>query len=175
MLTVFFAYLMFLISAILTGFFVVNRVEAKPEQELEQYQLLLESESFKRRNLLVQEKIVRANIFLKKMSLEFSLIFPTIDWSVKMSSENFYNEYLIVWNQVGEVQMLADLYVPSIREFVEELNKLTLCYWKCLYKVLVLEEECDRTTPDYLEAVKYSQIVPAKIDNIRQEVEKVIY
>ena len=61
-----------------------------------------------------------------------------------------------------------------IREFAEDLDKLTLCYWKCFYRVLVLEE-CDLTTLNYLEAVKYSQIIHTQIDSIRQKVEEVIY
>lgn len=175
MLTASLILLAFLIASPSIAFFVLYRLEKERKWKLEQEQLRLESEYFKKYNLLVKEKLLRANIFLREMALEFSLIFPTIDWSVKISSENFYNKYRALWSKVSEVQVIADLYAPSIKELVEELDQLTLCYWRYLYKVLVTEESIDCSSPNYLEAEKYSQVIPTKIDDIRQKIEEIAY
>lgn len=175
MLTAFSIYVTLFISATLTGFLVLKKLEGVRKWELELEELRLASENFKRDNLLVKEKLVHFNIFLREMALDFSLIFLTIDCSAKMSQHDFYSKYRAKWAKVSEVQMIADFYAPPIRELAEELDKLTLCYWRYLYKVLVAEQNIDRSSPDYLEAEKYSQIVPAKINDIRQKIKEIAY
>lgn len=175
MLTAFSMYITFLISAIPTGLIILNRLEVKRERELEQEELYLQSENFKRDRLLVKEKLIRFNIFLREMALDFALIFPSVDCSAKMSQDDFYAKYRARWAKVSEVQMIADFYAPSIRELAADLDELTLCYWKHLHRMLVIEENIDRSSPDYLEAEKYSQIVPAKINDIRQKIKEIAY
>lgn len=175
MLTAFLMCVTFLISATSTGFFILNRLEVKQEGELDREKLRLESENFKRDRLLVKEKLISFNIFLREMALDFSLIFPTVDCSAKMSHDAFYNKYRALWAKVSEVQMIADFYAPSIRKLAEELDELTISYWKHLHKVLVIEESIDLSSLDYLEAEKYSQIIPTKINDIRQKIKEVAY
>jgi len=172
MVTVFLVFLTLLISVTSTGFFVLRMTEIKQERELEQYKLHLESENIKKHNLLVKEKLIRFNIFLQEMSSDFSLIFPTINCSAKMSSGDFYNKYKPLWSKVSEVQLIADFYAPRVKESTQDLDELTIDYWRYLYKVLVTESG-RRTSPDCLEAEKYSQIVPAKINEIRQKINEI--
>lgn len=173
MLTTSLICLTFLISTTSTGFLILNRLEVKQERELEQEELLLEKENFKRKNLLVKQKLLRFNVFLREMELDFALIFPTINCSAKMSYDGFYSKYRTKWDKVSEVQTIADFYAPAIKELAEELNELTICYWRCLHKVLVAEENIDRSSPDYLEAEKYSQIISMKINDIRRKIKEI--
>lgn len=166
-------YLTFLILGIPTGFFILNRLERKREIEIEQFKRQLEAESIKSRKLLIAEKLIVFTRFLQEMTLDFSLLFPKIDCSTKMSSNDFYNKYQPLWNKISEIQLIADFYVPSIQEPVQELDKLATEYWQHLYKALVAEEG-DHTSPDYLEAQKYAQIIPIKIDNIRQKIRGIV-
>lgn len=146
-------YLTLLISATSTGFFILKTLEIKQERELEQFKLQLEAASNESYNQRVREKLINFNRLLQEMALDFSLIFPTIDCSAKMSQDNFYNKYRALWAKVSEVQMITNFYAPSIRELAEDLDKLTICYWKHLHKVLVIEESIDRSSPDYLETI----------------------
>ena len=174
MITVFSIYLTLLIYATSTGFFILKKLEIKQERELEQLKMQLEAASNESYNQRVRQKLINFNRLLQEMALDFSLIFPTIDCSAKMTSKNFYNKYQPRWSKVSEVQLIADFYVPRVKEFTQDLDELTTDYWRYLYKALVTEEG-DRTTPNYLEAVKCSQIIPAQIDSIRQKVEEAIY
>jgi hypothetical protein len=175
MLTAFLSiYLTFLILGIPTGFFILNQLERKREIELEQFKLQLESENIKNHNLLVREKLISFNRFLQEMALDFSLLFPTIDCSTKISPNAFDNKYQPLWNKISEIQLIADFYVPSIQEPAQELDKLATEYWQHLYKALVIEEG-DRTSPDYLEAQKYAHIISTKIDNIRQKIREIVF
>lgn len=173
MVTVFFICLTLLISATSTGFFILRTLEKEQERELEQFLLQLEAANNESYNQKVREKLINFNRLLQEMALDFSLIFPTIDWLTKMTSNNFYNKYQPLWSKVSEVQLIADFYVPSIKESTQDLDELTTDYWRYLYRALVTEEG-DRTLPDCLEAEKYHQIIPAKVDDIRQKIKEIV-
>ena len=166
-------YLTLLISATSTGFFILKTLEIKQERELEQLKMQLEAASNESYNQRVREKLINFNRLLQEMALDFSLIFPTIDCSTKMSPDDFSNKYQPLWSKVSEIQLIADFYVLSIKEFTQDLDELLADYWRYLYKALVTEEG-DRTSLDYLEAEKYAQIVPAKIDDIRQKIKEIV-
>ncbi len=183
MVTVFLICLTLLIFATSTGFLILRMFEIKHEKELEQFTLQLQTENNQIHNQKVREKLIKFLSFLEEMALDFSLIFPSIDFSAKMSQDDFCNRYLPLWNKVGEIQLVADFYVPSIKELTQELDGLTTDYWRYLHKILVIREgDCfqhcaprNRTSPDYLEAEKYAQIVPAKINDIKQKIRERTY
>ena len=77
MLTAFLICLTLLISAIPTGFFILNRLEVKQEWELRQFTLQLETANNEIYNQKVREKLIKFLSFLQEMSLDFSLIFPS--------------------------------------------------------------------------------------------------
>lgn len=174
MLTVFFICLTLLISAPATGFFVLKTFEIKQAKELEQEKLRLEAENIKKHHLLLREKLIRFNRFLQEVSVDFALLFPTIDCSAKISYNDFCKKYRSLWNKISEIQLIADFYVPSIQKSTQELDKLAIDYWQYLYKALIVEEG-DRTSPDYLKAQRYSQLIPSKIDDIRQKIKEMVY
>ena len=173
MVTLFSIYLTLLIFGTSTGFFILRTLEKEQERELEQLKMQLEAANNESYNQRVKEKLIKFNRLLQAMALDFSLIFATIDCSAEMSPVDFYNKYRPLWAKVSEVQMIADFYVPSIKESIQDLDKLTSDYWQYLYKALVIEG--DRISLDYLEAEKYYQIILAKIDDIRQKIKEIVY
>ncbi len=172
MFTVFLVFLTLLIFATSTGLFILKMLEIKQERELEQLKIQLEAESNKKHSLLIKEKLITFNIFLQEIARDFSLIFPTINWSERISSDDFSDKYKPLWSKVGEVQLIADFYVPSIKDLSQDLEQLTTEYWRYLYKALVTEEG-ERTSPDCLEVEKYSQLVPSKINDISQKIREI--
>lgn len=146
--------------------------------ELRKESLRIEFETSEKRAWLMREKLEKAHIILSEISREFSLTFLTIDWSAKMLPVDFHDKYRILCSKAAEVQMIVDLYAPSISESVEELYGLMNCYWGYFHVVLVIEqkgEKVDHTTPSYLESVKYSQKIPSKVYDIRCQIGKIAY
>lgn len=85
----------------------------------------------------------------------------------------YHNKYRELCTKADELKMIVNLYVPSMIESVEELIGLMNCYWGYFHIVLTIEEKgekVDHTTPSYLEAVKYSQMIPSKAYAIEQKI-----
>lgn len=143
------------------------------QSKLELEKLRIESEKSKKRSDLIQEKLERSLIILSELSREFSLTCLTIDWSAKMLPLEYHNKYRELCTKADELKMIVNLYVPSTIESVEELIGLMNCYWGYFHIVLTIEakgEKVDHTTPSYLEAVKYSQMIPSKAYAIEQKI-----
>lgn len=146
--------------------------------ELKKESLRLEFEASREYANFIRKKLDKAYITLSEISREFSLTFLTIDWSAKMPPDDFHNKYRDLCAKAAEVQMTVDFYAPSIRESVEELYGLMNCYWGYFHVVLVIEEKgekVDHTTPSYLEAVKYSQMIPSKVCNIQRKIREMAH
>ena len=146
--------------------------------ELRKESLRIEYETSNKRTELIREKLEKAHIILSEISREFSLTFLTIDWSAKMLPTEFHNKYRDLCSKVDEVQMIVDLYAPSIGASVEDLYGLMNCYWGHFHVVLVIEEKgekVDATTPCYLEAVRYSKMIPSKACKIQRKIEEIAH
>lgn len=146
--------------------------------ELRKESSRLEFETSRERTDLTREKLEKSHIILSEISREFSLTFLTIDWSAKMPPIDFHNKYRDLCAKAGEVQMIVDFYAPSARESVEELYGLMNCYWGNFHIVLVNEEKGEKVgleTPTYLEAVKYSQMIPSKVYDIQRKIRKIAH
>lgn len=175
--------------AVLTGFFALSgaaltaliqiiNTQRKQRFELRKENAKLEFDASHEYAELLRQKLEKLHITLSEISREFSLAFLTIDWSAKMPSIDFHNKYRDLCFKVDEVQMIVDFYAPSISEAVEELYGLMNCYWGYFHVVLVIEEKgekVDHTTPTYLEAVKYSKMVPSKAYEIQRKIREVAH
>lgn len=71
--------------------------------------------------------------------------------------------------------MIVDFYAPSISEPVEDLYGSMNCYWGYFHVVLVIEEKVDHTTSSYLEAVKYSHMIPFKVYALKQKIVEIAH
>lgn len=175
--------------AVLTGLFTLSGVglttltqvintQRNQRFELRKENSRLEFETSRERADLIREKLEKSHIILSEISREFSLTFLTIDWSAKMPPIDFHNKYRDLCAKADEVQMIVDFYAPSVRESVEELYGLMNCYWGYFHVVLVIEEKgekVDHTTPSYLEAVRYSQMIPAKVYDIQRKIREIAH
>ena len=175
--------------AVLTGLFTLSGVglttltqvintQRNQRFELRKENSRLEFETSRERDDLIREKLEKSHIILSEISREFSLTFLTIDWSAKMPPIDFHNKYRDLCAKADEVQMIVDFYAPSVRESVEELYGLMNCYWGYFHVVLLIEEKgekVDHTTPSYLEAVRYSQMIPAKVYDIQRKIREIAH
>lgn len=165
-------------GSLIAGFFALRVVKSNQSADLKKEIIRIQSERFNKRTDLIKEKLEKAHLVLSKIAQEFSLTFLTIDWSAKMPPIDFHNKYRDLCDKAAEVQMIADFYAPSISESVKELYGLMNCYWGYFHVVLVIEEKgekVDHTTPSYLEAVKYSQMIPSKVYDIKQKIVEVAH
>lgn len=146
--------------------------------ELRKERLKIKSEIFNKRTALIREKLEKAHIILSEISREFSLTFLTIDLSAKMPPIDFHNKYRNLCSKAAEAQMIVDFYALEISDSVEELYESMNCYWGYFHVVLVIKqkgEKVDHTTPSYLETVKYSKMIPAKVYEVQQQIGKIAH
>jgi hypothetical protein len=175
--------------AVLTGLFVLSgagltsltqiiNTQRSQRFELRKENSRLESETSRERSDLVREKLEKSHVILSEISREFSLTFLTIDYSAKMPHIDFHNKYRDLCAKAEQVQMIVDFYAPSVRESVEELYRLMNFYWGYFHLVLIIienGEEVDHKTPSYLEAVKYSQMIPGKAYEIQRQIREIAH
>ena len=165
-------------GSLIAGFFALRVVKSNQSSELKKEMLRIESERHNKDSDLIKEKLEKAHLILSKIAQEFSTTFLTIDWSAKMPPTDFHNKYRDLCDKAAEVQMIVDFYAPSISESVEELYGLMNCYWGYFHVVLVIEEKgekVDHTTPSYLEALKYSQMIPSKVYALKQKIVEIAH
>ncbi len=162
-------------GSLIAGFFALRVVKSNQSSELKKEMLRIESERHNTNTDLIKEKLEKAHLILSKIAQEFSTTFLTIDWSARMPPIDFHNKYRDLCDKAAEVQMIVDFYAPSISEPVEELYGLMNCYWGYFHVVLVIEEKVDHTTPSYLEALKYSQMIPAKVYALKQKIVEIAH
>jgi hypothetical protein len=162
----------------LTTFMQTITTQRNQRFEFRKESLRIEHETSNKRSDLIREKLEKAHTILSEISREFSLTFLTIDWSAKMPPVDFHNKYRDLCSKAAEVQMIVDFYAPSVSESVEDLYGLMNHYWGYFHIVLVIEEKgekVDHTTPSYLEAVKYSKMIPSKVYEIKQKVGEIAH
>jgi hypothetical protein len=146
--------------------------------ELDKEKFRLEFEKFHERDSLTRKKLEKAHIILSEISREFSLTFLTIDWSAKMTPNDFNNKYRDLCAKVDEIQMIVDYYTPAITDSVKELYGLMNHYWGNFHSVLIMEEageKVDHTTPSYKEAFNYSRMIPSKVHDIQKKIAEIAH
>ncbi len=169
-----FLYLYLLIVLISIGLVTLGLVEFKNYFEEEKLRKHLASETAKKREHQAKEKLIKAKSILQSMAQELSVISSTIKQVDELSPVDFQKRYQDLWDKSNEAQMLIAFYVPTLKETAENLDNLLSDYWRKLYSVLV-GEQAERTTPNYLEVVEYSQIISDDINALRQKVNQLVY
>lgn len=156
-------------SLTLTGFLLLKIVELKNGYEEKKLKVQLSLEAAKKRELQTKEKLHRAKIILQRIEQEFRVISSIIGWLDGLSPVDFQSRYQDLQDKTAEAQMLLAFYAPTLKESVENLDNLLNDYPKKLYSVLVVEK-VERTTPNYLEVVEHSRMIPTQIQDIRQKI-----
>lgn len=169
-----FLYLPLLIILISIGFLTLGIVEFKCYFDEEKLRKYLASETAKKREREAKEKLIRAKSILQSMAQEFSVVSSTLHWTSQLSPVEFQNRYQNIWDKSNEAQMLIAFYAPTLEESADSLDNLLSNYWGKLYSVLV-GEQVERTTPNYLEVVEYSQMISSQIQDISQKVKELTY
>lgn len=168
-----FLYLSLLIVLISIGLVTLGIVEFKNYFEEEKLRKHLASETAKKREHQAKEKLIKAKSILQSMAQELSIISSTIEELDKISPIDFQRRYQDLWDKSNEAQMLVAFYAPTLKGTAENLDNLLSDYWKKLYSVLV-GEQGERTTPNYLEVVEHSQIISDDINALRQKVNQLV-
>ncbi len=169
-----FLYLPLLIILISIGLVTLGIFEFKCYFDEEKLRKYLASETAKKREREAKEKLIRAKSILQSIAQEFSIIYSTIDWIDELSPVDFQQRYQDLWSKSNEAQMLIAFYAPTLKETADSLDEVSSIYWRKLYAVLVVEQ-VERTTPNYLEVVEYLQMIPTQIQDIRQKVKELTY
>lgn len=168
-----FLYLPLLIILISIGFLTLGIVEFKCYFDEEKLIKNLATETAKKREREAKEKLLRAKSVLQIIAQEFSVVSSTLDWTSQLSPVEFQNRYQGLWDRSNEAQMLVAFYAPTLKETADSLDEAISIYWRKLYAVLVVDQ-VERTTPNYLEVGEYSQIICDEINALRQKVKQLI-
>ncbi|ELP2675544.1 hypothetical protein R1U57_004440 [Vibrio parahaemolyticus] len=118
----------------------------------------------------LETKIEKAHVLVSELGREFSLTFLNIDWEANLSMSDYDAKYRILCDKCSRLQMLVDLYVPTLSEEVNDMSENMNMYWGNFRIVLSKTEQGKK--PDELgnvfeNAVKYSRLVPEQAFSIK--------